>query len=319
MKWETHRKLVPIEYLASILITLVLLLAGCSPSTPRCSEQDYEDLSEAAKFAQDFQLPFRFPMDDFKNEASKSYTHFCAASSGPIKKRKYHAAEDFFRPAGSAVYAIADGVVSFSGPMGGYGWLVIIDHPQANLYSLYGHLSPSRWQIKPGPVKKGDQIGYLGDEYENGGSLEQPLEPHLHLGIRAGQRSDYPANGEWRWQAGWIKPFPSALGWLKPTKIITDQAIPSGGFPEPESSFLAKWWTEMLFGYVYFVGGISVMIYATRKDKPHLLIITGVVLFVVGWFFYQDGWRMSIALFPVGGLLLVIGIYLLTKRFWIKQ
>ena len=41
------------------------------------------------------------------------------------------------------MYAIADGEISFSGSKGGYGWLIIIDHPQANLYSLYGHLSPA--------------------------------------------------------------------------------------------------------------------------------------------------------------------------------
>ncbi len=30
-----------------------------------------------------------------------------------------------------SVYAMADGRVSFSGTAGGYGWLIIIDHPQA--------------------------------------------------------------------------------------------------------------------------------------------------------------------------------------------
>jgi hypothetical protein len=32
-------------------------------------------------------------------------------------------------------------------------------------------------------------LAYLGDSDENGGSAEQPLEPHLHFGIRAGQRT----------------------------------------------------------------------------------------------------------------------------------
>ena len=115
---------------------------------------------------------------------------------------EYHAAEDYLRPAGTPVYAIADGDLSFSGPMGGYGWLIIIDHPQFNLYSLYGHLSPSRWAHETGPVAKGELIGYLGDDDENGGSAENPLRPHLHLGLRAGQRQDYPGNGQWRWMAG---------------------------------------------------------------------------------------------------------------------
>ena len=81
--------------------------------------------------------------------------------------------------------------------MGGYGWLVIINHKQFNLYSLYGHLSPGRWSIKnKTPVQKGDLIGYLGDSDENGGSEKQPLVPHLHHGIRRGQMNDYPGGGQ---------------------------------------------------------------------------------------------------------------------------
>ena len=72
-------------------------------------------------------------------------------------------------PAGTPVYAVADGEISFSGPMGGYGWLIIIDHPQANLYSLYGHLSPGRWRMESGTVEKGEMIamksaGFVGVE-----------------------------------------------------------------------------------------------------------------------------------------------------------
>jgi len=132
-----------------------------------------------------------------------------------------------------------NGIISFSGPMGGYGWLVIIDHPELNLYSLYGYLSPSRWRIESGLVQKGQLIAYLGDPDENGGSKENPLSPHLHFGIRSGQRADYPSMEEWRWQAGWIKYCPQDLGWLQPSIIISDQEIPEAGFQNPEATFLA--------------------------------------------------------------------------------
>lgn len=113
--------------------------------------------------------------------------------------RRSHLAVGPRSPAGTPVYAMAAGGVTFSAPMGGYGWLIMVDHPQANLYSLDGHLSPSRWHSERGPVEKGQLLAYLGDADENGGSAARPLRPHLHFGIRTGQRADYPGIGEWRW------------------------------------------------------------------------------------------------------------------------
>ena len=124
-------------------ILLILLLAGCAQSPGPCSPVPPEDLSGAAAFAGDDRLPFRFPLDEVSSVASSSFTNFCESSDGPESAREYHAAEDFFRPAGPPVYAMADGNISFSGPMDGYGWLIIIDHPQANLYSLYGTSAPA--------------------------------------------------------------------------------------------------------------------------------------------------------------------------------
>lgn len=293
---------------------LLLLVAGCARSVRPCPAEPYADLSGAGAFAVDDRLPFRFPLDDVSSDASPSYTNFCTGSSGPESARKYHAAEDYFRPAGTPVYAIADGVISFSGRMGGYGWLIIIDHPQANLYSLYGHLSPSRWRMEPGVVEKGALIAYLGDGHENGGSARRPLEPHLHLGIRAGRRADYPGRGEWRWQAGWIKPCPKALGWLQPSAIITGQDIPVDGWQESASGFVAKWGIELVFAGIYLFGGMCTLVYATKKDKPFALIVFGIILLAAGWIFYTDGWKMSYVLLSMGVLFPAIGVVRLIRR-----
>ena len=295
-------------------VLVVLLVTSCARSSGACPAEPFADLSGTGASATADQLPFRFPLDDLSSGTSVSYTHYCAGSSGPESARKYHAAEDFFRPAGSPVYAIADGRISFSGRMGGYGWLIIIDHPQANLYSLYGHLSPSRHRMEPGPITKGGLIGYLGDSHENGGSLKRPLEPHLHLGIRAGQRADYPGRGEWRWQAGWIKPCPKDLGWLRPTAIITGQAIPLGGFPEPAADLVAKWGIELLFGGLYAFCGICMLVYATRRDKPIVPILSGITFLAAGWYFHGAGWRMSYALLFMGVLCPTIGVAMLIRR-----
>lgn len=287
----------------------ILLLAGCAQSSGACPSNTPVGLSEADAFAGDDSLPFRFPLDESSVDETPYFGWFGASNDGSVSERKYHAAEDYLRPAGTPVYSMADGRVSFSGPMDGYGWLVIIDHPQANLYSLYGHLSPSRWRKESGTVEKGEMIAYLGDSDENGGSSEHPLEPHLHLGVRAGQRADYSGMGEWRWQAGWIKLCPQDLGWLQPSVIITSQEIPAGGFPEPASGFVAKWGIELLFTGIYLFGGACMLVFAIRKNKPYVLVITGGLMIIAGWIFYNKGTKMSYALFAMAILFSAIGIY----------
>jgi hypothetical protein len=210
---------------------------------------------------------------------------------------------------------MADGNISFSGPMGGYGWLTIIDHPQANLYSLYGHLSPSRWRKESGRVEKGELIAYLGDPDENGGSSEHPLRPHLHFGVRAGQRSDYPGIGEWRWQAGWIRSCPPDLGWLQPSAIITSQDIPVGGFPEPTAGFVVIWGFVLLLAGVYFSGGVCTLVFAIRRNRPFALLLYGVILIAAGSIFYSMGTELTYALVAMAALCLAIGICQFIRRY----
>ena len=305
-----------------LLITaafLVVLVASCAQASGPCPAPVPVDLSDAETYALDDELPFRFPLDDHAVylSAQPFSCPFAAAGfakRGPFVRGENHAAEDTLKPAGTPVYAIADGTVSFSGPMEGYGWLVIVDHPQANLYSLYGHLSPSRWQIEPGPVAKGGLLGYLGDPDENGGSAKNPLRTHLHFGVRLGQRADYPGDGAWRWQAGWIKPCPQNMGWLQPSLVITEQEIPVGGFPGPAGGFLARWGVEILFSGIYLLGGLCVVVYATEKEKPAVLVLYGGILVIAGWYLCKAGWRMSYGLFAMAIALTALGIYRTIRR-----
>jgi len=291
------------------LFFLMLLLTGCAPSLQSCPQQEQADLSQALAYAEDDQLEFRFPLDELSEDVQPFPALFCSYSCGPTKC-EYHAAEDYFLPAGTPVYAIADGDISFSGRMGGYGWLIIIDHPQANIYSLYGHLSPSRWRLDSGPVEKGDLIAYLGDPDENGGSAENPLRPHLHFGIRAGQRTDYPGMGEWRWMGGWIKPCPQDLGWLNPSEVITSQDIPSGGFPEPNANVFEKWGVELIMIGVYLIGGTSMLIFALNKKNFIVPAISGGLMIVAGWVFTAKGTRISYVVFPLAAFMIGCAIFL---------
>ena len=109
-------------------IALLLLNSGCAQPPEDCPPAAPFEASNADQYTQDAEAPFRFPLDDlityFKVDAAL-FADFGRTSRGP----EYHAAEDIHKPAGTPVYAMADGKVSFSGPMGGYGWLIIIDHP----------------------------------------------------------------------------------------------------------------------------------------------------------------------------------------------
>lgn len=301
------------SFIASAIILLTLILASVS-ATPSeyCSESENIDLSDANVYADDASLPFRFPVDDLTQGQllGAVFASYGYSSSSPNSK-EYHAAEDYHQPAGSPVYAMAEGVVSFSGPMGGYGWLIIIDHPDLNLYSLYGHLSPSRWYIESGSVQKGQLIAYLGDPDENGGSKENPLRPHLHFGIRSGQRADYPSMGEWRWQAGWIRYCPQDLGWLQPSEIICEQQIPDTGFHNRETAFLAKWWQEILLSLLILIAAITALLVTTTRHNTVLLIGYSIALPLLTWYTFDRRLLISYALLA----LLVVFISIRVLKF----
>jgi murein DD-endopeptidase MepM/ murein hydrolase activator NlpD len=299
---------------------IVVLLAACNTPYPEsCPSSLPVGLLQAEEIAADSSLPFRFPLESSTLDEKPFFGWFgvsneCPASATDCFKypvRLFHAAEDYKRPPGTAVYAMADGQISYSGPAGGYGWLIIIDHPQANLYSLYGHLSPSRWKSESGTkVKRGDLIAYLGDSDENGGSVESPVVPHLHFGIRAGQTADYPAKGEWRYMAGWIKLCPQDLGWLQPSAVITHQEIPAGGFPQPKVGFLIHWSGELIITTIYTLGGAGMLVFAFRKKWRFMLLFPAFIVITAGIIFHNNGTLNTYTLLEIGLLLAAVSILL---------
>ena len=88
---------------------------------------------------------------------------------------RHHAGIDLAAPYGAAVRAIADGVVAFADPRGGYGNLVVVVHGDGHS-SHYGHLQSIA--VKPGSwVKAGQLVGRVGSSGISSG-------PHLHFEIR---------------------------------------------------------------------------------------------------------------------------------------
>jgi len=95
-----------------------------------------------------------------------------------------HAGIDYGARHGSPIYAVADGVVNFSGRHGGHGNYVRLSHG-GGLDTGYGHMS--RIAVSRGTrVKAGQVIGYVG-------STGLSTGPHLHFEAYRGGRTINPA------------------------------------------------------------------------------------------------------------------------------
>jgi len=88
-----------------------------------------------------------------------------------LKRRRPHNGVDFGAPTGTPIMAVGDGVVTWSGPNGGHGRFVKLNH-EGPYETSYSHLS--RVSVRKGQrVRQGDIIGYVG-------STGLATGPHLH-------------------------------------------------------------------------------------------------------------------------------------------
>ncbi len=90
------------------------------------------------------------------------------------RERDFHEGIDLKADEGTAVYAARAGKVSFAGPKGGYGYLIILDHGLYETY--YAHLSEIL-------VYKG-QFVEAGRLIARSGNTGFSTGPHLHFEIR---------------------------------------------------------------------------------------------------------------------------------------
>jgi murein DD-endopeptidase MepM/ murein hydrolase activator NlpD len=88
-----------------------------------------------------------------------------------------HEGIDLVAPAGTPIYAAADGVIEDAAPNGGYGNWIRIDHGN-KLTTVYGHLMAFAPGIEPGEtVTRGELVGFVGSTGRSTGA-------HLHFEIR---------------------------------------------------------------------------------------------------------------------------------------
>jgi murein DD-endopeptidase MepM/ murein hydrolase activator NlpD len=92
-----------------------------------------------------------------------------------------HQGIDFAAPTGTPIYAVADATVAFSGWMGGYGNLIILEHA-GGYRTYYAHLSAFAPGMEPGTVVgRGQESGAVGSTGHSTG-------PHLHFELRKNGR-----------------------------------------------------------------------------------------------------------------------------------
>jgi len=90
-------------------------------------------------------------------------------------KREMHEGLDIATRTGAPVVATADGVVTFSSYLSGFGYTVVVSHGYG--YStFYGHNQANKVRVGQ-RVKRGDVIAYVGDSGRSTG-------PHLHYEIQ---------------------------------------------------------------------------------------------------------------------------------------
>ncbi|GAB3129264.1 M23 family metallopeptidase [Glaciibacter psychrotolerans] len=104
--------------------------------------------------------------------------------------RAFHAGSDLAASAGTPILAVADGVVSFAGPRGTYGGLIIIESTidGARVASYYAHMYDEGIHVATGDnVSAGQHIGDVGSAGKSTG-------PHLHLEIHPGGANEPAVN-----------------------------------------------------------------------------------------------------------------------------
>ena len=96
----------------------------------------------------------------------------------PIAKVwRLHAGADFGAACGTGIYAAASGTVTFAGPSGGFGNLIIVDHG-GGITTAYAHMFADGVLVRVGAqVSAGQQIAAVGTAGLSTGC-------HLHYELR---------------------------------------------------------------------------------------------------------------------------------------
>ncbi len=123
--------------------------------------------------------PSIWPTQD-EGYVSSSFGHRASPFTG---RRQMHTGIDIAAPRGTSILAAADGVVTFSGRMAGYGRVIVVTHG-FGFKTFYGHNQKNK--VRKGErVKRGQVIGTVGNSGYSTGS-------HLHYEVLVKDRTINP-------------------------------------------------------------------------------------------------------------------------------
>ncbi len=134
-------------------------------------------------------------------KSPKTKAHHKVVSHTELRAEN-HIGVDFAAPRNTPVVSVADGRVIFAGPYGGYGNLIIIEHP-GGYTTHYGHLNGFATNTWTGAeVHRGTEIGYVGStglstgnhlhfEIRLNGAYLDPLDPSQPFALWMLRRTDY--------------------------------------------------------------------------------------------------------------------------------
>lgn len=158
-----------------------------------------------------------FPVAEFKDRIiKKPFGIYITPETSPVQPERfsgYHTGVDVEYAdiqTEVPVLAVAPGSVVFSGRVGGYGGVVVINHliDGKNYLLLYGHLAPESLLSKNTVVSTGQQIGVLG---QDGTSQTDGERKHLHLSVHTGSEINF---------LGYVQTQEDLNNWVDPLTLF---------------------------------------------------------------------------------------------------
>jgi murein DD-endopeptidase MepM/ murein hydrolase activator NlpD len=120
-----------------------------------------------------YRVPLGMPV-----KSSVRFTSGFGGRNDPLGRGyRNHEGQDLAGDYGTAIFATADGVVTYAGWENGYGRLIKIQH-EFGIETRFGHLSQIRVEVGQ-RVSRGDRIGDMGNSGRSTGT-------HLHYEVRIG-------------------------------------------------------------------------------------------------------------------------------------
>ena len=204
------------------LLLFVMLLTACIIKIPKADNQTNQNTTQTTKTEQIKHAESQViaPVKEFEQRITKKpFGIFITPQTSPVQPERFsgfHTGVDVeFDDVKEdvEVLAISDGVVEHSGWVTGYGGVVAISHiiNNDNYLAIYGHLNSESLIVKDQEVKKGQQIGILGQAKTTQTDGERK---HLHLAIYKGKDLNLK---------GYVKNKEELLLWINPETLINSK------------------------------------------------------------------------------------------------